>query len=76
MLWEIKITRNEKEISITGQIVKVGFKNDESTQIKLIKIPNIEADIFLKKHCSNKLRKLINHLKVDENDGSLLLIVP
>jgi hypothetical protein len=44
--------------------------------LKLISIPNIEANLFLRKHCDNKLNHLIKHLKVDQKDGSLILIVP
>lgn len=44
--------------------------------MRLISIPYLEANSFLKKYCENKLKNFINYIKVDEKDNSLLLIVP
>ena len=35
----------------------------------------IEANIFITRHCQNKIENILNFLKVDENDG-LMIIVP
>lgn len=39
-------------------------------------MPITEANIFIARHCQNKIENMLNFLKVDQNDGSLLIVVP
>lgn len=65
-VWEVRIYKDEKEIKITGEVLtKIDGDGAKEGGVKLISIPNGEANLFLRKYCSNRLENLVKCLKVD-----------
>lgn len=68
-LWEVNVYHEEKELTITGEMLMDMQHNKYNNEIKVLKIKIPEANALMKKHCNNNPEKLIKFIKVNENDG-------